>query len=93
MQLGDASSVFLSKNGPKGSGLVTVNFIGHGTKHVNALELGLSELFEIGFWTDVLTLLFDFKRHIHTRPGSGQTHVKEKKKKNKMNYLNHGFKL
>lgn len=58
MQLGDASSVFLRVNGQKGSGLVNVTLVGHGSEHVNTLEWGLSELFEIGLWSDVFSLRF-----------------------------------
>lgn len=75
MQLGDASSVLLRMNGLKGRGLVRVTSLGHGPEHVNTLELGLSELYEIGFWADVLSFPFDFKRHIDTRLGTGHAHV------------------
>lgn len=54
-------------NGLKGSSLVRVTLLGHEMEHVNTLELGLSGLFEIGFWADVLNIQFDFKRHFHTR--------------------------
>lgn len=74
MQLGDASSVFLRVNGQRGSSLVSATLVGHVSEHVNALEWGLSELFEIGLWADVPSLQFDFKRQIHTRLGTGQAH-------------------
>lgn len=74
MQLGDASSVFLRVNGQKGRSLVSATSVGHESEHVNTLEWGLSELFEIGLRADVPSLRFDFKRRIHTRLGTGQAH-------------------
>lgn len=53
---------FLRVNGQRGSGLVSATLVGHVSEHVNALEWGLSELFEIGLWADVPSMQFDFKK-------------------------------
>lgn len=67
---------FLRVNGQKGGSLVSVTLAGQESEHVNTLEWGLSELFEIGLWADVLCLPFDFQIQIYTRLGTGQAHAK-----------------
>lgn len=57
------------------------------------LELGLSELFEIGFWADVLHLQLDFKGHFHTRLGTGRALRRRAKKAFKLSSAYFAFRL